>query len=53
MNVHCKKFGGDFPPNLCPTIGVMSHRYGGGGTLPPHGGSVPPNLGWECQLMWV
>ncbi len=42
--VHCKKSGGHIPPNMFPTLGVMSHHDAGGGTLPLYGGIVPLDI---------
>ncbi len=41
---HCKKSGGHIPPNMFPTLGVMSHHDAGGGTLPLYGGIVPLDI---------
>ncbi len=42
--MHCKKSGGHIPPNMFPTLGVMSHHDAGGGTLPLYGGIVPLDI---------
>ncbi len=43
-SLHCKKSGGHIPPNMFPTLGVMSHHDAGGGTLPLYGGIVPLDI---------
>ncbi len=42
--LHCKKSGGHIPPNMFPTLCVMSHHDAGGGTLPLYGGIVPLDI---------
>ncbi len=49
--MHCKKSGGHIPPNMFPTLGVMSHHDAGGGTLPLSGAAqvVRPVRPWPDQ----